>query len=186
MKELSLNILDITMNSVKAGAKNISILLNEDSETLFIKIIDDGCGMTKEQVEKLSDPFFTSRKTRKVGLGVPFYKLAAEQTGGHLEIISIPAIDDPVKHGTTVLAVFFKKHIDFTPLGDIISTLTTLIQGSPDIDFYFSHSIHNETIQLSTKEMREQLGDGVPLNEPEILNWISEYLKEQYLGYKTK
>ena len=88
MKELSLYILDITMNSVRANAQNISILIDETGDTLDLEINDDGCGMTEEQVESLSNPFFTTRTTRKVGLGVPFLKMAAEMTGGYVEITS--------------------------------------------------------------------------------------------------
>lgn len=180
MKELSLNILDVTMNSVKAGAKNISLELTETDNTLTIIIEDNGCGMTKEKVAKLSDPFFTTRTTRKVGLGIPFYRLAAEQTGGYISITSIPEIDNHDKHGTVVTALFHKDHIDYTPLGDIISTLITLIQGNSDVDFYFSHTINSKKIVLSTKEMRETLGYNVPLSDIEVLNWIKEYLTEQY------
>lgn len=179
MKELSLNILDIAMNSVRAGAKNISVTLDEDDDSLRIVIEDDGCGMTKEQVEKLSDPFYTTRTTRKVGLGVPLFQLAAEQTGGHLEIRSVPASEDAKNHGTKVTAFFNKKHIDHTPLGDLVSTVVTLIQGNPDIDFLFTHTVSGKKVHLSTGEMRKILGD-VPLSDGEVLNWIKEYLTEQY------
>ena len=122
MKELSLNILDIAMNSVKAGAENIAIALDETPTQLTITITDDGCGMSEEVVRRLSDPFYTTRTTRKVGMGVPFYLLAAEQTGGSVRIDSVPAPDP--RHGTVITAVFRTDHIDSTPLGDIISTVT--------------------------------------------------------------
>ena len=179
MKELSLNILDNAMNSVGAGAKNIAIALDEDDDSLRIVIEDDGCGMTKEQVEKLSDPFYTTRTTRKVGLGVPLFKLAAEQTGGSLDIRSVPVSESEKEHGTKVTAVFNKKHIDHTPLGDLVSTMVTLIQGNPDIDFLFLHTVNGKSVRLSTAEMRKELGD-VPLSNGEVLNWIKEYLTEQY------
>ena len=171
MKELSLNILDIAMNSVKAKAKNISIIISETSDTMRVIIKDDGSGMSQETLKRVSDPFYTTRTTRKVGLGIPFYKLAAEQTGGNIEIIS--QTDEP--SGTTISAVFYKSHIDCLPLGDIISTVITLIQGYPNIDFYF---LHNSVI-LNTKELREVLGD-VSLSAPEVLSWIREFLEEQY------
>ncbi len=179
MKELSLNILDIALNSVKAGAKNITIALEEDDERLSIVITDDGCGMTKEQVDKLSDPFYTTRTTRKVGMGVPLFKLAAEQTGGSLEIESVPVSEKKVNHGTKVTAVFNKKHIDITPLGDLTSTIITLIQGNPDIDYLFTHKTSGKTVSLSTKEMRAELGE-VPLSNGAVLDWIKEYLSDQY------
>lgn len=179
MKELSLNILDIAMNSVKAGAKNIAITLEENDERLCIVIEDDGCGMTKEQVEKLSDPFYTTRTTRKVGMGVPLFKLAAEQTGGSLEIESVPVSENQKSHGTKVTAVFNKKHIDNTPLGDLTATIITLIQGNPDIDYLFTHKINGKIISLSTKDMRSELGE-VSLSNAEVLDWIKAYLSEQY------
>ena len=177
MKELSLNILDIAMNSVKAGAENIAIALDETPTQLTITITDDGCGMSEEVVRRLSDPFYTTRTTRKVGMGVPFYLLAAEQTGGRVHIDSVPAPDP--RHGTVVTAVFRTDHIDFTPLGDIISTVTTLIHGYPDIDLTFIHQFPDHTVRLATGELKEMLGD-IPINSLEILNWIRDYLEEQY------
>ena len=177
MKELSLNILDIAMNSVKAGADLIGIHLKETETLLQVDITDNGCGMSPETIAKLSDPFFTTRTTRKVGMGVPFYILAAQQTGGNVTIKSVQEPDPD--HGTSVVAVFHKDHIDFTPLGDIISTVLTLIQGYPDIDFEFTHEVDGKHIRLYTKEIREQLGD-IPINNVEILYWLREYLSEQY------
>ena len=178
MKELSLNILDIAMNSVKAGAAHLGIELDETAEPLLTIIIrDDGCGMSEEFVRRLSDPFCTTRTTRKVGLGVPFYLLAAEQTGGGVTIQSIPEPDP--NHGTVVTAVFHKDHIDFTPLGDIISTITTLIHGYPDIALEFFHRFPTHEVRLSTEEIKAMLGD-IPINTLEILNWIRDFLEEQY------
>ena len=177
MKELSLNILDIAMNSVKAGAENIAIELNEQPAELTITITDDGCGMSEEVVRRLSDPFYTTRTTRKVGMGVPFYLLAAEQTGGSVRIDSVPAPDP--RHGTVITAVFRTDHIDSTPLGDIISTVTTLIHGYPDIDLTFTHTFPDHEVALSTRQIKEMLGD-IPINSLEILNWIRDFLEEQY------
>lgn len=179
MKELSLNILDIAKNSVKAGADNIIIKLEENDEDLKVTITDDGCGMSSEMVARVTDPFCTTRTTRKVGLGIPFYKLAAEQTGGTFEIISKPKSQESDLSGTTVTAVFKKKHIDCLPLGDVISTVSTLIQGSPEIDFVFLHEYNGKKVFLSTAEMRELLAD-VPLNSPEVLVWVRDFLEEQY------
>ncbi|MBQ2848086.1 MAG: sensor histidine kinase [Clostridia bacterium] len=179
MKELSLNILDIAKNSVKAKAENILIKLEETDETLTLTIRDDGCGMSEETVRNVMNPFYTTRTTRNVGLGIPLLKLAAEQTGGNIEITSACEKDSPENHGTTVTAVFFKNHLDFTPLGDVISSVTVLIQGSPDIDWQFVHSLNGENIELNTKELREILGD-VPLDNYEVIKWIEDYLKEAY------
>mgnify|MGYP003309760978 CR=1 FL=1 len=180
MTDLSLYILDITMSSVRAGAKNIEVKLEEINKVLTVTITDDGCGMTAEQVEKLSNPFFTTRTTRKVGLGIPLLKLAAEQTGGEVMITSKHESEYPSDHGTHVTATFYKQHIDFTPMGDIISTVTTLIQGSPEIDFTFLHVTDQFRVSLDTREVREVLGPEIPLSEPEILSWIADNLSEQY------
>ena len=178
MDELSLYVLDITMNSVRAGATDISIELVEEGKWLTFTVRDNGCGMTEEQVNKLSDPFFTTRKTRKVGLGIPFLKMLAEMTGGQVEITSVHESVSP-QHGTVIAARFGKDHIDFIPLGDMVETVKTLIQGYPDIDFVFRHRTEGGEVMLSCAEMREILGD-IPLNAPEILTWIGENLREQY------
>lgn len=175
MKELSLNILDITENSVKAGATLTEISITESGNKLVISIKDDGCGMSEDIVRSVVDPFYTTRTTRKVGMGVPLFKMAAEQTGGKLEIVS----DTGEDHGTTVTAYFYKDHLDFTPLGDVISTVTTLIQGHPDTDFLFTHLIDDKEIRLDTRELRAVL-EGVPLNTYDVLEWIRGYLEEQY------
>ena len=180
MKELSLNVLDIAMNSVKAKATLIQIHITEDDELLKMEIIDNGCGMTADFLRGVIDPFCTTRTTRKVGLGIPLLKLAAEQTGGEVTITSKHESEYPEDHGTHVSASFYKKHIDFTPMGDIISTVTTLIQGSPDIDFEFLHKSSTFDVSLDTREVREVLGPEIPLCEPEILLWIADNLSEQY------
>lgn len=177
---MSLNILDIAENSIKAGATLIQISINENGDELIFEIKDDGCGMKAEMLDDVVNPFCTTRTTRKVGLGIPLLKLASEQTGGELTIHSRHVDEFPADHGTTVRASFFKGHIDFTPLGDIISTVVTLIQGSPDVDFLFTHVKNGASVSLDTRQLREVLGDDIPLNEIEILNWIKENLREQY------
>ncbi len=178
MDELSLYVLDITMNSVRAGATEITIDLLEDGDWLYFTVSDNGCGMTAEQVKRLSDPFFTTRKTRKVGLGIPFLTMLAEMTGGWVKITSKHESEGE-DHGTTTAAKFGMKHIDFIPLGDMIETVKTLIQGSPDVNFTYTHKTANGEVTLSCAELREALGD-IPLGEPEILMWIDGYLHEQY------
>ena len=179
MKELSLNILDITENSVKAKATLVEITLNETEDTLTIIIKDNGMGMTDEVLLSVRNPFYTTRTTRKVGMGIPLFQFAAEQTGGKVEIESKHIGSFPDGHGTAVTALFYKNHIDFTPLGDIISTVTTLIQGHPDVDFAFTHTKSGGAVSLDTRELREVL-DGVPLDTFEVLIWIKENLEEQY------
>lgn len=181
MQELSLYILDITENGVAAGADTITIAIEETGPVMTIRIEDNGRGMDAETVRKLSDPFYTTRTTRKVGMGVPLFQMAATMTGGELAISSVQAPAEG--HGTKVKAVFHTDHIDCVPLGDIVSTLITLLQGSPDIDFIYQHSRDGEAVELDTRELKEQLGD-VPVNAPEVLAWIREYLEEQYTSIK--
>ena len=176
MKEISLNILDITENSVKAGASLTEIYIDESGDKLMLTIKDNGCGMDEQTVKSVIDPFYTTRKTRKVGLGIPLLKLACEQTGGTLSIVS--SVDES-NHGTTVTAIFFKNHIDFTPLGDVISSIVTLIQGHPDRDFLFRHTTEKGIAELDTRELRTVLED-VPLDTYEVILWIRDNLGEQY------
>lgn len=184
MKELSLNILDIAENSLKAGATLLEILLNENNNILTIVINDNGCGMSQETLQNVTNPFYTTRTTRKVGLGIPFFKEAAEQTGGRFEIASVERAVDPLNCGTRVTAVFKTDSIDFTPIGDIVSTLTTLVHGSPDVDLVFLHHTTQGEVSLETREMREVLGD-IPLNSPEILEFIRTNLEAEYESIKN-
>ena len=177
MKELSLNILDVAKNSTVAGATLVEIsLVTDDDGFLTMTIRDDGCGMDEETVKNVTDPFYTTRKTRKVGLGLPLLRLAAESTGGGLTVTSSKALES---HGTTVIATFDTSHIDFTPIGDVVSSLVTLIGGDPDCDFLFIDKTPEREVVLDTRELRAVLGD-VSLAELEVLEWISAYLKDQY------
>jgi len=177
MKELSLNILDVAKNSVSAKATLIEIFLEEnESGVLTLTIRDNGCGMSEETLKGVTDPFYTTRTTRKVGMGLPLLKMAAEQTGGSLNIISS---DKAGESGTALTATFDTKSIDFMPVGDIISTVCILIAGSPDIDFDFRDITPSRSVLLKTAELREVLG-GISLAEPEIQMWIKGYLEEQY------
>lgn len=179
MKELSLNILDVAENSVKAGASLTQILLTEKDGVLKLEIVDDGCGMSEDIVRSVTDPFYTTRTTRKVGMGIPLLKLACEQTDGELTISSVTEEDAPVNHGTHVTATFHTDHIDFTPLGDVSSSILTLIQGHPDTDFLFRHQTEDGVVELDTRELREVLED-VPLNSYDVMEWIRGNLQEQY------
>ena len=180
MKELSLNILDIAENSVKANATLVKITITESEEELVLTIADDGCGMKKEILLSVTDPFYTTRTTRKVGMGLPLLKFAAEQTGGGLTIHSFHKDEYPDEHGTTVIAKFNKNHIDFTPLGDAASSIVTLIQGHPDTDFLYKHTFADgKEVLLDTRELRAVLDD-VPLDTFEVLVWIKDNLGEQY------
>ena len=179
MKELSLNILDIVQNSIKAKASLVGIKIIEDDETLEIIVSDNGCGMKQDFLATVTDPFSTTRTTRKVGLGIPLLKLQAEQTGGNFGITSRHESEYPDTHGTETRALYYKNHIDMTPVGDIVATVVTLIQCNPHIDFDFCHKTGEKEIVLDTRQMREILGD-IPLNSAEVIGWVSESLGEQY------
>lgn len=173
MTELSLNVLDVAQNSVRANATLIKIIVVADTgeDILTIKIQDNGCGMSPEQVRSVEDPFFTTRTTRKVGLGIPFFKMAAENTGGDLSIASELGI------GTVVTAIFGLSHIDRMPLGDMVSTIHMLITYNPTIDFVYQYAIDDRRFVLDTREFREILGD-IPFDSPDVSAYIKEYLIE--------
>jgi len=171
IKELSLNILDIAKNSVKAGASQIGISIVERDGIRTLTIRDNGCGMSQEFLERVTDPFTTTRTTRSVGMGLPLLKLAAEQADGSMHIESSQGED----HGTTVTATFRIDHLDCEPVGDAAGTMVTLIQGNPEIDYEFLWETPEGEKYISTSEMRSILGD-VPLDTPEVLLWISETL----------
>ena len=173
MRELSLNILDIAQNSISAGAPLITIEVSENrtDQTLLIGIYDNGRGMSEERVKSVIDPFFTTRTTRKVGMGIPLFKMAAEQTGGSLEIKSELGV------GTEVKAYFKTDSVDFTPLGDVASTIQMLITMNTDRDFVYKHIVDGKEFVCDTREIKAILGD-VPLDSYEISQWILEFIKE--------
>ena len=170
MKELSLNILDVAKNSVTAGASRVDVTLTEDRQGwLTISIADNGKGMSPEFLAQVTDPFTTTRTTRKVGLGLPLYRMAAEQTGGTLDIQSALGV------GTTVTARFDRTHLDCPPLGDLSGTVALLIQGSPELTWTYCHTTPTGTAELSTEELKAVLGDDISLAEPEVFAWIEAY-----------
>ncbi len=175
MRELSLNILDIAQNSISAGASLTEIVVDENTKdkTLLIGIYDNGCGMTEEQVKSVIDPFFTTRTTRKVGMGIPLFKMSCEQTGGKFTIESEKGV------GTKINALYKTDSIDFTPLGDIAATIVTIVSMNADKEFLYRRVLDDKEFIFSTVEIKKIL-DGVPLSEPSVMNWIEEYLNEQY------
>ncbi len=178
MKELALNVLDIAQNSVKAGAAHILVSVVDEGNVRTLVIEDDGCGMTPAFLAQVTDPFTTTRTTRKVGLGLPLLKLAAEQTGGRLEIASATPEMRPDAHGTRLTATFFTDHVDCEPLGDMADTFAALVQGSPALSFHFRLRAEGRDADISTDEMREMLGDEVPLSDPAVLSWLRDAVNE--------
>lgn len=174
MKELSLNILDVAKNSVKAGATRVIIRIEETDGWRTLSIIDNGCGMPPEFLATVTDPFTTTRTTRPVGMGLPLLKLAAEQTGGDLHIES--SVVQPT--GTKLAARFRMDHLDCVPVGDYAGSIVTLIQGSPEIDFLFEYRREDGAcVSLDTAQIREILGPDIPLSTPDVLVWIENSLQ---------
>lgn len=173
MTEISLNILDVAENSVKAKATLVTIDVTADikENLLTVTIGDNGCGMSDEQIKKVIDPFYTTRTTRKVGLGVPFFKAAAEATGGSFSISS------KLGEGTLVTASFVLDSVDRMPLGDIGATVHTLVTMHEEIDFLFTYKVEGEGFSLDTREFREILGD-ISFKSPEVSSYIRDFLKE--------
>ena len=171
MRDLSLHLLDLIQNSVKAGASLIEIIITEKAGLLTIELNDNGCGMSEEFLQRVESPFTTTRTTRKVGMGIPLFRLAAEQTGGSFEITSKKGV------GTSTKAVFHSDSIDFTPLGDMTSTVTVLISMNTDRDFIYRRSADEKEFVLDTREIKNIL-DGVPLDNPDVVQWMKEYIDE--------
>jgi len=173
MLELAAHILDIAENSVRAGARLVEIIIIEDNaeNLLSIEINDDGCGMTKEEIKKACDPFYTTKTVRRVGLGIPLLTDAAERAGGKLDLESIKG------KGTRLKATFQLDHLDRQPMGDIISTLIILIAGNCDIDFLFRHRKNNRQFEMDTRDIRKEIDD-ISINHPQILKYIRNVLEE--------
>ncbi len=180
MQELSMNVLDVAENSMRAQAKNVTIKVIEDSaaDTLSIIIEDDGCGMTEEQVAQVTDPFFTTRTTRKVGLGVPLFKMAAEMSGGNFSISSEPGV------GTKTSATFGLSNIDRMPLGDMASTIQLLICSHEEVNVMYTHIVDGKEFFISTDQLKEIL-EGVSLETPEIRMFVEEYLRDNIRALYT-
>ena len=174
MPEISLSLLDVAQNSVKAGAKNLILTVRRETseQKLYTSVADDGCGMDEETVKKVVDPFYTTRTTRKVGLGIPFLKQAAEITGGVFSMKSEKGV------GTLVEASFCTDSIDCMPLGDMNSTVRSLIQCNPDLRTVYRYEQDGRLFELDTLQLRDILGD-VPLNTPEVMAFLKEYMSEQ-------
>ena len=172
MKELSLNILDVAKNSVTAGATKIGILVEETPGRLTITITDNGCGMTPEFVRQVTDPFTTTRTTRKVGLGIPMIKELCELCQGSF------GIESQVGVGTALHLSFRLSNIDLPPMGNLVETMLTLVNGAPEKpEFLLEYAVDGDSFEFDTRQIRQALG-GVPLDTPEVLIWMRDYLQE--------
>ncbi|MGI6151692.1 MAG: ATP-binding protein [Christensenellales bacterium] len=174
MRELSLHILDIVQNAIAAGASLVTIEIHEqrDRDLLSISVTDDGCGMPEELRKSVSDPFTTTRSSRKVGLGIPMMKASAIRSGGDLSIRS------ELGKGTELSATYRLDHIDRPPLGDIAETMITLVAGNPKgPDFVLHYRVDEREYAFDTRPIRSALGE-VPLTAAEVLAWMRNHLKE--------
>jgi anti-sigma regulatory factor (Ser/Thr protein kinase) len=170
MEDLSLHILDIVQNSIEADATIIEIHITEmDAENLLIiTITDNGKGMDSSLVEKAKDPLGTS-KNKKWGLGIPLFMQSAEESGGHVTLQSEPG------KGTSLTASFELNNIDRKPMGDIATTLITLIATHPEIDYYYHHIRNEQEFSFDTREIKTVLSE-VPINAPEVIRYLREQI----------
>ena len=172
MRELSLHILDVVENGIAAGGNCIWITVEEDdkADQLKITIRDNGRGMPIEKLQRINDPFITSRTTRRVGLGLSLLAAAAERCEGTLRVDTSPG------KGTEIEATFRHGHIDRAPLGDMAATITTLIIGNPGIDFVYSHRIDGDEFSLDTREIRTEMED-LSLSDPVVIHHLTESIR---------
>ncbi|HHW70797.1 MAG TPA: ATP-binding protein [Clostridiales bacterium] len=173
MRDISLHILDIVQNSIAAQATIVEIEVCEDKihDTLTISISDNGSGMDRQMIEKILDPFCTTRTTRKVGLGLPLLKAAAERSGGYIHI------DSKLGKGTTVKAVFRISHIDRPPLGRLDRTIVSLIVCNPEIEYIYRHITDKGEFVLDTRDIKRKI-EGISITQPEVLKFIGEYIED--------
>jgi anti-sigma regulatory factor (Ser/Thr protein kinase) len=173
MEDLSLHILDIAENSITAGATTVGVKIVEDTREniLVVEIRDNGKGMDKEELRKVHDPFFTTKTTRRVGLGIPLIAQAARESSGGIDIETAKG------QGTTITARFQYNHIDRRPLGDIGETISILIAANPGIDFLYEHRRNDNSYSLSTAEIKQKL-EAIPINDPKVIKFIKDDISE--------
>lgn len=173
MNDLSLHIIDIIQNSLSAGAKRIGLAVKEDvhADKLTITIEDDGKGMSPEIVARLEDPFYTTRTTRKVGMGIPLYKHSAMQSGGDVRI------ESELGKGTKVIAWFQLNNIDRPPLGDVANSFVLMVSANPHIHFTLFYSVNENEYTFDSMEVAEVLGD-IELSDVRVIRMLEEMIRE--------
>jgi len=173
LAELSMHIIDIVQNSISAGADLIKVKIHElkDRDLLIIEVEDNGKGMDKDQINRVQDPFYTTKSFKRVGLGIPLFKQTAEHCDGSFQILSEPG------KGTLIRATFKKSHVDLPPMGNLRDTILTLVVGEPNVDFVFEVETDGVVFVLDTREVKKELQD-VPINHPEVVKFLREYIGE--------
>ncbi len=179
MNDLSLHIIDIIQNSLSAGAFLIRLTVDENikEDKLTIIIEDNGKGMTQEQVSKLTDPFFTSRTTRRVGMGIPLFKQSANQCGGDLKVESV------LGKGTIITAWFRYSNIDCPPLGDVANAFILMLSANPDHHFILKYIYNGSEYIFDSEEVKEVLGD-IPFNDASIIRVLTEMIRENLIDLR--
>jgi hypothetical protein len=179
VRELSLHILDVLQNSLEAGASKVTLTIEEDlmADRLTITVTDNGRGMDADTVTKVLDPFFTTRTTRHVGLGLPLFAAAARRCNGDL------VVESELGKGTTVRATFQHSHIDRAPLGDIRNTILSFLLAARPVDLHYVHRVNDRQFEFDTADIRAELGN-VPLSHPAVRDWLSEFIAEGEQGIK--
>ena len=173
MEDLSLHILDLVENAIAAKAKKIEISIQEEpkEDRLVIEIKDDGMGMDQEVSQKAADPFFTTRSSRRVGLGLSLMAQAAQEAGGRLRI------ESELEKGTKVVTTFQYHHIDRKPLGDMTETMTTLLLGNPELQISYIHQKDGKSYVLNSQMLKERFKNQ-SLTHPEVIQWLRRHLRE--------
>lgn len=181
MPELTLHILDLIQNSIEAGATYVKLEIIEDTaaDSLIIRVSDNGRGMDEELLNSVTDPFTTTRITRKVGLGLPLMDMSTKACGGYLKINSTPSV------GTAVEAMYRHSHLDRPPMGNLVQTIKAVLVGNQGFNFSYYHRVNGRKFLLSSVEISESLG-GIELSHPEVLNWLQEYLTENMASLYSK
>ncbi|MHB1162635.1 MAG: ATP-binding protein [Chloroflexota bacterium] len=173
MRELSQHIMDLVENSARAGARRVTIEVEEDSraDRLDIRVVDDGSGMSQEMAGRVTDPFCTTRSCRHVGLGLPLLSESARRCDGFLEIESVQG------RGTAVTATFRRSHIDRPPLGDLHATILAALVGHPEMELLYYHRMDEHHFEVDGAAIKREL-EGVPLSHPPVLRWLERYLAD--------
>lgn len=173
MREMSLHIMDVAENGIGAGASLVEISVREDRKAnrLSVTIRDNGRGIPADLLDKVTDPFYTTRTTRRVGLGLSLFREASRRCDGEF------AIKSREGEGTEISASFRLDHIDLAPMGDMVGSMTGLIVGNPQVDFIYTHEVDGKVFRLDTREVRQEL-EGMEITHPKVVRFLGDLIRE--------